>query len=153
MNSFFTHMKLDESSGCWNWTGSKNNSGYGKRLFRGKHDTVHRISAILYLGFKPSPGLRVLHNCDNPACFNPKHLYIGTDKDNVADRYNRGRDWQSKVTHCPKGHAYEGENLIITKVGGRKCRACAVAYRKDYAPTYYKKYYQENKEKYAKPRT
>jgi hypothetical protein len=49
-------------------------------------------------------GLDVLHHCDNPPCFNPEHLFLGTDQDNVDDREKKGRmplgpeRWNSKLT-------------------------------------------------------
>jgi hypothetical protein len=36
----------------------------------------------------------------------------------------RGIGWKKDKTHCPQGHAYEGENLYVTPAGERKCRAC-----------------------------
>lgn len=31
------------------------------------------------------------HHCDNPACWNPRHLYAGDNRTNVVDRSVRGR--------------------------------------------------------------
>jgi hypothetical protein len=52
---------------------------------------VHRVAWELWRGSVPT-GLCVLHHCDNPPCFNPDHLFLGTDADNAADKYAKGRE-------------------------------------------------------------
>jgi hypothetical protein len=69
--------------------------------------------------------LLVLHKCDVPRCVNPSHLYFGDYADNAKDRESRGRSWQSKVTHCPQGHAYDDQNTVRhAPQFGRSCREC-----------------------------
>ena len=82
-------------SGCWLWTGayfwdSKRGNRYGKIYVKGKLCRAHRISWELYEGTIPD-GLYVLHKCDNHACVNPAHLYLGTQAQNVLDTRDRGR--------------------------------------------------------------
>lgn len=80
--------------GCWEWTGrrqNKKNSNYGQLFFAGKIHSVHRVAAIIWLDFVPSEGACVLHSCDNPPCFNPEHLYVGTLAQNSKDMMTRGR--------------------------------------------------------------
>jgi hypothetical protein len=52
---------------------------------------VHRISYVIFVGPIPD-GLNVLHKCDNTICFNPEHLFTGTQKDNVIDMHNKNRN-------------------------------------------------------------
>lgn len=93
--------KVDKSNpeGCWLWTGSKNNKGYGMILVQtaiGKR-LAHRVSYELYVGPIPD-GLCALHRCDTPACVNPKHIFLGTKKDNIDDMDAKGR---RVVGFCP----------------------------------------------------
>lgn len=84
--------RLDTHTGCLEWTGTcSTNTGYGRTSYRGKPAYVHRCAAILYLSFVPNPGMFVLHSCDNPRCFNPDHLFIGTQADNMRDATLKGR--------------------------------------------------------------
>jgi hypothetical protein len=80
--------------GCWEYTGILNNKGYGWKSFgRGKDRgkwVVHRIAYTIWKGEIPS-GYCVLHSCDNTACFNPDHLWLGTQKDNMNDKARKGR--------------------------------------------------------------
>lgn len=83
---------------CWVWTGSRTKEGYGqfhlgniggkKRSTKATH-----VAIAMHLGIpiEDLKGKLVLHSCDNPPCVNPKHLRIGTAKDNADDRDNRGR--------------------------------------------------------------
>lgn len=124
MNSFQFWSKVNRTEGCWLWAGSKRSEmGYGSFVVRGRSFAAHRVSWELTHGPIP-PGLKVLHKCDVPACVNPDHLFLGTDKDNHQDKAAKGRHWQQKKTHCPQGHPYDLENTEYPAGGGRKCKAC-----------------------------
>jgi hypothetical protein len=89
--------KVDHSSGpdaCWPWTGCCSEKGYGQIGAGGSARTAlraHRVAWELAAGEPVPDGLCVLHNCDNPPCVNPDHLWLGTNDDNVRDRNEKGR--------------------------------------------------------------
>ena len=131
--SFITHNDYDPETRCWNWTAGRDRAGYGHLRYMGRREQVHRVSAHIYLGFDLASNLCVCHRCDNPSCFNPKHLFIGTYSDNVRDALRKGRfisglagliAERRQRTHCTRGHLYSEENVWLDKKGRRHCRIC-----------------------------
>lgn len=74
---------------CWVWPGSVNNNGYGSTKRNGQN-YVHRAAWVQAVGPIPD-GLDVCHVCDNPPCFRPSHLFLGTAADNMQDMARKGR--------------------------------------------------------------
>ena len=114
-------------SGCWVWPGSRSVNGYGQTHFEGRHWRLHRW--MFSFAVRPiPPGMNVLHKCDNRACCNPDHLWLGTQRENVQDCIDKNRHPQLVKTHCPRGHEYTPENtlhLAGRMVGKRNCKACS----------------------------
>ena len=67
----------------------------------GKNWASHRVAAEDYYGAIPA-GAHTLHHCDNPPCVNAKHLYFGTDQDNVNDKVRRGRETRGESINTAK---------------------------------------------------
>ncbi len=87
-----SHCEIKE---CWNWKGGYGKWGYGHTTIKDKTIASHRASWIAWKGKIPK-GLYVLHKCDNPACINPDHLFLGTQKDNMNDMINKKRDHKAR---------------------------------------------------------
>lgn len=88
------HSIPEPNSGCWLWQGNTTKKGYG-RLGGGQ---AHRMSWTAFRGTIPE-GMCVLHRCDNRACVNPDHLWLGTQIDNINDCVNKGRNRSSRGAH------------------------------------------------------
>lgn len=101
------------NTGCWEFDGRRNIDGYGAMKHFGRYEGAHRWAYRAWVGPIPK-GQVVRHSCDNPPCVNPKHLLIGTQRDNIADtvsrkrqRTNRGMSWE-QVTYIRNAYA-QGE--------------------------------------------
>lgn len=97
---------VEKTDGCWEWTGARNEDGYGRLYTAGENWFTHRYSWVLHNGPIPD-GLWVLHHCDNPPCIRPDHLFLGTAATNVADMV--AKDRQSKGDHVPPEHRARGD--------------------------------------------
>jgi hypothetical protein len=89
---FTPNFHVDQLTQCWVWDLGTNDKGYGRLRWDGKAVLLSRLAASFFLeGFDLDSPLCVLHHCDNPPCFNPDHLYIGTRLDNARDAMARGQ--------------------------------------------------------------
>ncbi len=89
---------------CKIWTGAKTRDGYGQVFRDGSSKRLHRIAYCEAHGLTLNDikGKVVLHACDTPACYNPDHLSIGTQRDNVRDCINKGRFRRVDGIHNPR---------------------------------------------------
>lgn len=122
---FWPHVQKTEA--CWNWTGATQRYGYGCLNYNGTK-TASRVSYEIHIGKIPK-GLYVCHRCDNTACVNPEHLFIGTQKDNMQDMWKKGRGFAPSHTHCKAGHLFTKETTTNfkgskNKKAYRTCRLC-----------------------------
>lgn len=81
--------KHENTKDCWEFDGYIN-KGYGIVRYYGKTIMAHRASWIYHNGDIPS-GMNVCHKCDNPICINPRHLFIGSQRENMLDMIEKNR--------------------------------------------------------------
>lgn len=88
---FWDKVKKGSESECWLWIAGDNGEGYGRFRHGRKKVAAHRFSWELVHGPINDESF-VLHKCDNPACVNPAHLFLGTNQDNMIDMVLKGRN-------------------------------------------------------------
>lgn len=90
---FWSKVEVGHNSNCWPWRAArKGRKGqeYGTFSIDGKMHSANRVA--WEIAHNKSLGDRVAcHECDNPLCCNPDHIYAGTHKTNRADAMERGR--------------------------------------------------------------
>lgn len=115
---------------CIDWTAYLNEDGYGTFKVAGKVLKAHRFSYEQFVGPIPT-SLQIDHLCRRRNCVNPDHIEPVTSGENSR----RGETIAAAnlcKTHCPKGHAYEGDNLYLYPDGRRECRTCSQEYKRRY---------------------
>jgi len=98
LSRFWTRVIIRQPDDCWEWMEGKTWAGYGAVNTKQGQYKAHRLAWELSHGPIPD-GIFVLHTCDNPACCNPHHLFLGTQTDNMADMNQKGR--HGKTGHKP----------------------------------------------------
>ena len=89
IDRFWSKVDKKGEDECWNWMAGVDKDGYGMFKNGNEYIRTHRfVYSIIYgkIGIN-----LVLHKCDNPSCVNPKHLFLGTFKDNMQDKIKKGR--------------------------------------------------------------
>lgn len=122
---FWQKIQLHQD-GCWGWSGEKNSRGYARISRNGRRILAHRFSWELHYGLI-TPGLCVLHHCDNRSCVRPDHLFLGTFSDNNLDMWEKHRHpfrkslkrndpYDPRGRHCNGGQNNGQSKLIDSDV-------------------------------------
>lgn len=88
---FWIKVDKEWENGCWQWTASLKEKGYGQFLYDNKMHRAHRLAWTLSGRELPPKGLELGHSCDNRRCVNPDHLRPMTHDENMAEMAARKR--------------------------------------------------------------
>jgi len=129
INRLIRRIDIRSDAECWPWMGAKSTFGHGRVRVGGKLYSPHRL--IYHIACEALPadndrdyhGPVVMHACDNPACCNPKHLSVGTQKDNAVDMAAKGRARCGPFQRKYEPTEAEVEQIITSKETGNALAA------------------------------
>lgn len=71
---------------CFLFIGSHGSNGHGRINVHYKPMYVHRVMWEFVNGMEIPKDRQINHYCNVPNCWQPNHLYLGTQKENMIDR-------------------------------------------------------------------
>ncbi len=122
---FWKKVRVIPCGGCWEWTASLNDSGYGQINVGGRPARAHRVAYEFVVGPIPD-GLVIDHLCRNRTCVNPSHMEVVTRGENVRRGVGPARAAAKRLNRvaCKRGHVFDEGNTAINSRGARVCRTC-----------------------------
>src|ERR1700678_700784 len=118
---FMSKVKFLDN-GCWEFTSCLGKNGYTRFKLDDRLRLAHRVSYEMFKGIIPE-GHQLHHTCEFKRCVNPEHLTPVLPRVHLLELSPKAPAFiNSRVTHCPKGHAYTDDNTYTTK--GRTCKTC-----------------------------
>ncbi|WP_157080773.1 HNH endonuclease [Methylobacterium variabile] len=128
LSRFRAKIQIGLEDECWPWLGAAIR-GRGCLRYKGREFLAPRIAKVIEEKAWPAQGLLACHSCDNPTCVNPKHIWWGTNRENIRDAASKGLLGPQKRTHCRRGHELTEDNYIFSQ-GIRRCRQCRLIHQK-----------------------
>jgi hypothetical protein len=132
LQSFWAKVRVDDESGCWVWTGTRDGCGYGRIFHRASNRInamAHRVAFEIFCG--PITEETLDHLCRNRACVNPSHLEPVSHRENCLRGVGPIPENAAK-THCDSGHPFDEKNTYIRPTGHRDCRICTAKRQREY---------------------
>lgn len=109
----FHECYSEAPSGCWLWNRATTGRGYGSYA----RQPAHRFSWEKHAEEPIPEGIFVCHKCDVKNCVNPRHLFLGTPKDNMQDMIRKGRRVMGDPTKRQRGEDWKSSHAGLNPKG------------------------------------
>jgi len=126
LKRFYSYIKINPKSKCWEWQRYITKDGYGQYYFDFKLGYAHRFAYEYFKGTLQN-NQHIHHTCENSICVNPDHLEQLSPKEHIRKTPLHN----AKKTHCPQGHEYTSENTYFYSAG-RRCKKCLKLHHHNY---------------------
>jgi hypothetical protein len=136
LERFWDKVDGDPDTGCWVWTASLNQDGYGQFWLEGTMRRAHVVSFLHFTGETIPEGHEPDHLCRNRACVFYQHLEVVTKRENILRGVGPTAQ-NAAATECKNGHPFTDETTRRNRRGSRVCIPCERAYMAGY--------YQQNR--------
>lgn len=115
VKAFWSKVQKQKGDKCWPWLAGPK-TGYGQFWTGLRSVHAHRYMLELMLNRKLKTEEHALHSCDNPRCVNPKHIFLGTNIENIQDKVKKNRHKGWSHPNSPKGENHPKAKLSNTDV-------------------------------------
>lgn len=102
ISHLLAYTKIDLDTGCLEWIGATDRDGYGKITFNRKSMRPHRLAYKVLCNPDLKSDQQLNHTCHNRLCWNPNHVYVGTQQQNIDDREAAGNTRRGAHHHSTK---------------------------------------------------
>lgn len=117
---FWSKVDVRGEFECWEWREyCFNGETYGQFSFRGKPVPASRAIFQHLIDRELDRWVLVCHHCDNPKCVNPKHLFLGSNSDNMMDCSHKGRLHTARGSRSNLAKITDEQALEIRALAGK----------------------------------
>lgn len=134
LDRFWNKIKVNKTTGCWEWTASQNGRGYGQfYISGGRAKPIKKGAHVFAFEYYVGPidkGKQIDHKCSVTYCVNPEHLQQVDFCENMNLAAQRKENYCSAKTHCKWGHEFTKENTHLYNRRGKIERVCKQCWTK-----------------------